>query len=74
MASCSYGHTLKYDLSLSSKDFYRIVEETRKVIKDTSELSQSDKDSIITTGYGHIGDGNLHLNISVPGYENKELS
>lgn len=25
------------------------------------------------TGYGHIGDGNLHLNISIPGYENVAL-
>ena len=73
VSSCNYGYTLKYDLSLSSKDFYKIVEETRRVIRDTSEMSQSDKDSIITTGYGHIGDGNLHLNISLPGYENKEL-
>lgn len=24
-------------------------------------------------GYGHIGDGNLHLNISIPGYKNEEL-
>ena len=73
VSSNDYGYTLKYDLSLSSKDFYKIVEETRRVIRETSELSQSDKDSIITTGYGHIGDGNLHLNISLPGHDNKDL-
>jgi FAD/FMN-containing dehydrogenase len=25
------------------------------------------------TGYGHIGDGNLHLNISLKGYEDENL-
>jgi FAD/FMN-containing dehydrogenase len=25
-------------------------------------------------GYGHIGDGNLHLNVSIPGYNNTELT
>jgi D-lactate dehydrogenase (cytochrome) len=28
---------------------------------------------VIVTGYGHIGDGNLHLNISIPGYEDNSL-
>jgi D-lactate dehydrogenase (cytochrome) len=25
------------------------------------------------TGYGHIGDGNVHLNVCIPGYENTDL-
>jgi FAD/FMN-containing dehydrogenase len=25
------------------------------------------------TGYGHIGDGNVHLNICIPGYDNHDL-
>jgi D-2-hydroxyglutarate dehydrogenase len=24
-------------------------------------------------GYGHIGDGNLHLNVTIPGYDDSEL-
>ena len=24
-------------------------------------------------GHGHVGDGNLHLNVVLPGYENKSL-
>jgi len=28
---------------------------------------------LVTVGYGHIGDGNLHLNISLPGYQDKSL-
>ena len=27
------------------------------------------KDSVWTVGYGHVGDGNLHLNCSIPGYD-----
>ena len=73
MAAVEYGFTLKYDVSLATNDFYKIVEESRRVIDQSSEFSQSAKDSIVTTGYGHIGDGNLHLNISAPGYEDSEL-
>jgi hypothetical protein len=32
VASVEYGFTLKYDVSLATKDFYRIVEETRVLI------------------------------------------
>lgn len=71
VAAVEYGYTLKYDISLPAKDFYKIVEETREVIKN-SDLSQSVKDSVVSMGYGHIGDGNLHFNISLPGYEDKE--
>lgn len=28
----------------------------------------------MTNGHGHVGDGNLHLNITVPGYENVDLN
>ena len=27
----------------------------------------------MTVGYGHIGDGDLHINVSYPGFENKDL-
>jgi len=60
-------------VSLPTKDFYRVVAETKSLIKNSSELSQEEKDSIVSAGYGHIGDGNLHLNISIPGYESKDL-
>jgi len=30
VANVAYGFTLKYDVSLSSQDFYKIVVETRK--------------------------------------------
>ena len=73
MAAGDYGYTLPYDVSLAAKDVYRAVEATRAIINESSELSESDKEEIVTVGYGHIGDGNLHINVSVPGYEDKAL-
>jgi FAD/FMN-containing dehydrogenase len=70
-AAAEFGYTLKYDLSLPTEHFYKIVEETRVILKN-SDLPQSVKDSIISMGYGHIGDGNLHLNICLPGYDDRE--
>ena len=49
------------------------MEETRQRIIDSDKLSKTEKDSIITFGYGHIGDGNLHLNITIPGYKDESL-
>lgn len=40
----SYGYTLMYDISLSSENFYKIVEETRKKIQNYSEFSADEKE------------------------------
>ncbi|XP_028415129.1 D-2-hydroxyglutarate dehydrogenase, mitochondrial-like [Dendronephthya gigantea] len=48
------GYTYKYDISLPVVGLYDIVKDLRNKIGD----------QVITiVGYGHIGDGNLHLNI-----------
>jgi len=60
-------------VSLGSAKFYSLVEETRNQINKSGILSDDEKKVVKTTGYGHIGDGNLHLNVSVPGYEDPEL-
>jgi len=44
------------------------VEETRNKIENSEHFSRAEKNSILIVGYGHIGDGNLHLNITIPGY------
>ena len=64
---------MKYDLSLDSRNFYKIVETTRAVIYESSKISKSEKELIDVTGYGHIGDGNVHLNVCIPGYQNTDL-
>lgn len=67
------GYCLKYDVSLRTESYYKLVEKARKFIKDAESLTNDEKNQIVTNGYGHLGDGNLHLNITCPGYENKHL-
>ena len=49
------GAVYKYDLSLPPDDMYKLVEETRERMKELP---------VTVVGYGHMGDSNLHLNIS----------
>ena len=49
------GAVYKYDLSLPPDDMYKLVEETRARMKHLP---------VTVVGYGHMGDSNLHLNIS----------
>ncbi|XP_058184157.1 D-2-hydroxyglutarate dehydrogenase, mitochondrial-like [Rhododendron vialii] len=46
----------KYDLSLPIEKMYDLVEEMRMRLGPAAKV----------IGYGHLGDGNLHLNISLP--------
>ncbi len=64
---------MKYDLSLDSRNFYKIAEETKNLIHASPVFSAAEKLSIDVTGYGHIGDGNVHLNVCIPGYDNTDL-
>lgn len=45
----------KYDLSLPPNDMYKLVQEMRARMKHLP---------VTVVGYGHMGDSNLHLNIS----------
>ena len=49
------GAVYKYDLSLPPNDMYTLVEEMRARMKHLP---------VTVVGYGHMGDSNLHLNIS----------
>jgi len=51
------GYVHKNDVSLPLKHFYELVIECRK---RAGSLSRR------VVGYGHLGDGNLHLNITEP--------
>lgn len=53
------GYTYKYDISLPLKPMYDIVLDLRKRLTE-----QNNKNFIRCVGYGHVGDGNLHLNIT----------
>ncbi|GFO13968.1 D-2-hydroxyglutarate dehydrogenase, mitochondrial [Plakobranchus ocellatus] len=53
------GYNYKYDVSLPLQHFYTLVEEMRERLKDHV---------IRTVAYGHVGDGNLHLNFTTSKY------
>lgn len=54
-ALAAEGCVYKYDVSVPVRQFYQLVEEVRKRLAGHG---------IRCCGYGHLGDGNLHLNIT----------
>ncbi|XP_071916533.1 D-2-hydroxyglutarate dehydrogenase, mitochondrial-like isoform X3 [Coffea arabica] len=58
------GAVYKYDLSLPLEKMYDLVEEMRVQIGPAAKV----------VAYGHLGDGNLHLNISAPAYDDNILA
>ena len=52
------GHagSYKYDISLPLAGMYGLVEAVRERVTD----------EVGVMGYGHIGDGNIHLNVVTP--------
>lgn len=58
------GAVYKYDLSLPVEKMYDLVEEMRTQLGASANVM----------GYGHLGDGNLHLNISTPQYDDNILA
>jgi len=55
------GYCYKYDISLPHDRFYAAVEAIKRQIQGT--------DYVRVCGYGHVGDGNLHLNITSSSYD-----
>jgi FAD/FMN-containing dehydrogenase len=55
------GYVYKYDISLPHSSFYAIIPELKKLLP-------ADKVGRIC-GYGHVGDGNLHLNVTTPKFD-----
>lgn len=56
----------KYDLSLDLSVFYDLVLEVRKRVSHIPHA--------FVVGYGHVGDSNLHLNVSSPEFDPHILS
>lgn len=54
------GLVFKYDVSVPTSEMYSVVEKMR------TRLSKIGFPEERVTGYGHVGDGNLHLNIWNP--------
>lgn len=62
VALSTRGYVYKYDISLPMDQYYKIVEETREKLAPLGAE---------VVGYGHLGDSNLHLNISTLEYDDK---
>ncbi|KAG9132286.1 hypothetical protein Leryth_012957 [Lithospermum erythrorhizon] len=58
------GAVYKYDLSLPVAKMYDLVEDLRARLDSAANV----------VAYGHLGDGNLHLNVSAPSYSDSILS
>lgn len=58
---------------MPASHYYQIVEEVRQLVNESPEFSTAEKELILPNGHGHVGDGNLHLNVVLPGYEDKSL-
>ncbi|XP_076329152.1 D-2-hydroxyglutarate dehydrogenase, mitochondrial-like [Tachypleus tridentatus] len=54
------GHCYKYDISLPLNEYYKIVEVMREKLQNKI---------LRCVAYGHLGDGNLHLNITSKNYD-----
>ncbi|KAG9304945.1 hypothetical protein G9A89_003114 [Geosiphon pyriformis] len=64
------GAVYKYDISTPVPVLYQMVEDVKARLIE-AEVVGNDKPVTNVIGYGHIGDGNLHLNITAKSYDPK---
>ena len=71
-ASLHWGGVYKYDISLPLSEFYGLVDAAKeRCVKAGLLTYKPDSPIIDAIGYGHMGDGNLHLNIAVRTYQDR---
>jgi (R)-2-hydroxyglutarate---pyruvate transhydrogenase len=59
-----FGGCYKYDLSVPLAELYKLVDDTRVRMSKAGLVGNTDAHPVVdVVGYGHMGDGNLHLNI-----------
>ncbi|XP_074030155.1 D-2-hydroxyglutarate dehydrogenase, mitochondrial [Leptinotarsa decemlineata] len=58
------GYAFKYDISLPTKHFYSLVPVLRERVGDIAQR---------VCGYGHVGDGNIHLNVTTRKFSQEML-
>lgn len=64
------GGTYKYDMSAPLPVLYDLVNVTRKRLDEAGLLGEG-KPVVDVVGYGHLGDGNIHLNVPVRSYDKR---
>ncbi|KAI0274816.1 FAD-binding domain-containing protein [Gloeopeniophorella convolvens] len=60
------GKAYKYDISVPLASFKEVVDTTREHLRSKGVLHENAVKHVI--GYGHVGDGNLHLNVVAAAY------
>ncbi|KAH8100633.1 FAD-binding domain-containing protein [Cristinia sonorae] len=60
------GKAYKYDISVPLAKFKEVVDTTREHIRSKGLLHDDAVKHVV--GYGHVGDGNLHLNVVAANY------
>ncbi|KAK3942429.1 hypothetical protein QBC46DRAFT_309455 [Diplogelasinospora grovesii] len=66
------GSAYKYDVSIPLKQMYQLVEDTRARVDEAGLLGDTDEHPVrAVIGYGHMGDSNLHLNVSTRRYDER---
>lgn len=59
------GGVYKYDVSIPLEEMYQLVDDTRARIEEAGLLGDTEEHPVVSVvGYGHMGDSNLHLNVS----------
>ncbi|KAK3380233.1 hypothetical protein B0T24DRAFT_647534 [Lasiosphaeria ovina] len=67
-----FGGVYKYDVSIPIKQMYQMVEDTRARIDAAGLLGDTDEHPVrAVVGYGHMGDSNLHLNVSTRRFDER---
>jgi (R)-2-hydroxyglutarate---pyruvate transhydrogenase len=67
-----WGGVYKYDFSIPLPKFYKMVEDTREHLTKAGLVGDTDEYPVVDVmGYGHMGDGNLHLNVPTRGFNKK---
>lgn len=63
------GKVYKYDISVPVREFMNVTDAVRKRLQEKG-LYRAGPDSKVSfvTGYGHVGDGNLHINVVANAY------
>jgi len=70
VACTKSGAVFKYDLSIPISQIYEVAIDMRKHLMEAGLYKPGDETSEVNSvvAYGHIGDGNIHINISSKSY------
>lgn len=67
-ATKHWGGIYRYDVSIPLPQLYDLVNDTREHLTKKGLIGGPDAPVVDAVGFGHMGDGNLHLNVATRGY------